>query len=32
LSTVEAQRKQIMKKLDLHKTAEPVRFAPRRQG
>ncbi len=32
LSTVEAQRKQIMKKLDLHETAELVRFVPRRQG
>jgi len=32
LSTVEAQRKQIMKKLDLDETAELVRFAPRRQG
>jgi len=32
LRTVEAQRKQIMKKLDLHETAELVRFAPRRQG
>src|SRR5438034_1318224 len=31
LSTVETHRKQIMKKLDLHKTAELVRFALRKQ-
>ena len=31
LSTVEGHRKQIMKKLDLHKTAELVRFALRKQ-
>jgi len=31
LNTVETHRKQIMKKLDLHKTAELVRFALRKQ-
>jgi len=30
-NTVETHRKQIMKKLDLHKTAELVRFALRKQ-
>jgi len=31
LNTVESHRKQLMKKLDLHKTAELVRFALRKQ-